>query len=194
MPPPHTSTPHSLTSLTTFVLTNHPTDTPSHPGTGIPSVPPACCPSPTSSPPPPTMNALNTAHNTYLKTLGLPSNTSVRHILQTSPTIRFSYVDTFGTTQAVHSLVPWSDHTGAPHLAGAHTDSIQAETLISFPSAVFAAFAISITPKNNTCLTLFRTWTDATLLPDNFTTMPQFLRVNPDHARLHLSRRARTYI
>eukprot|EP00536_Pseudo-nitzschia_multiseries_P019104 jgi/Psemu1/58926/gm1.58926_g len=67
-----------------------------------------------SSFPPPDTTAINTARNTCLKTLGLPSNASVHHILQTSPKIRFSYVDTHGTIQTVHSLVPWSNRTTPP--------------------------------------------------------------------------------
>eukprot|EP00536_Pseudo-nitzschia_multiseries_P016171 jgi/Psemu1/45208/gm1.45208_g len=85
--------------------------------------------------PPPDTSAIDTARNKYLQTLGLPSNTSVCHILQASPKIRLSYVGTHGTIQAVHSLVPWSDPTGVHHLVGAHTGSIQAEALIPFPSA-----------------------------------------------------------
>eukprot|EP00536_Pseudo-nitzschia_multiseries_P015318 jgi/Psemu1/41985/gm1.41985_g len=65
-----------------------------------------------------------------------------------SPKIRFSDVDTHSTIQAVHSLVPWSDPTGAHYLVGAHTDSIQTEALMSFLAAVFDTFAISIAPKN----------------------------------------------
>eukprot|EP00536_Pseudo-nitzschia_multiseries_P005845 jgi/Psemu1/13719/gm1.13719_g len=120
-----------------------------------------------SLPPPADTCAIDTARNKYIQT---PCNTLVRHILQASPKIQFSYADTHSTIQAVHSLVPWSNPTGAHHLlvvVGAHTDSIQAEALMSFPAAVFNTFAISITPKKT--LSVFRTWIDATLLPDGFT-------------------------
>eukprot|EP00536_Pseudo-nitzschia_multiseries_P002755 jgi/Psemu1/6236/gm1.6236_g len=128
--------------------------------------------------PPPNTKVIDTACNTYLKTLGLPSNTLVQHILQTSPNIkfllhvrehytsfkrkltpkiRFSHVDTHSSIQ-----VP----PPPPTLVGVHIDSIHAEALASFPSLTFAAFAISITPKNT--VTLFRTWTYDTLLPGDF--------------------------
>eukprot|EP00536_Pseudo-nitzschia_multiseries_P005744 jgi/Psemu1/13358/gm1.13358_g len=115
-----------------------------------------------------TTKAINTARSTYLKTLDLPNNASVHNIvvLQTSPKIRFSYINTHGTIQATHSLVPWSDPAGAPHLAGAHTDSIQVEALVSFPSVAFDTFVISVAPKNT--VPLFCTWTDTTLLSDDF--------------------------
>eukprot|EP00536_Pseudo-nitzschia_multiseries_P001984 jgi/Psemu1/4634/gm1.4634_g len=66
--------------------------------------------------PPPNTNTIHTTHNTYLKTLGLLSNTLVCYILQTFSKIQFSYINTHGTNQAARSLVPWSDHVGAPHL------------------------------------------------------------------------------
>eukprot|EP00536_Pseudo-nitzschia_multiseries_P018846 jgi/Psemu1/57615/gm1.57615_g len=122
---------------------------------------------------PPGTKAIDTAHNTYLKTIGLQSNALVVTYSKLPP------------RSATHSLVRWSDYTGAFHLVGAHTgSSIQAEALVSFPSMTFAAFAISIAPKNT--VPLFCTWTDATLLPDDFTStanptsqagMPQFLLI-----------------
>eukprot|EP00536_Pseudo-nitzschia_multiseries_P004820 jgi/Psemu1/10956/gm1.10956_g len=118
----------------------------------------------------PGTSAIDTARNKYLKTLGLPSNTLVRHILQASPKVHFSYVDTHDTIHAVHSLVPWSDPMGAHcFLVGAHTDSIQAEALMSVLAVAFNTSAISIAPKN--ILSLFPTWTDAALLPGNFTSV-----------------------
>eukprot|EP00536_Pseudo-nitzschia_multiseries_P000817 jgi/Psemu1/1849/gm1.1849_g len=119
-----------------------------------------------SSLPPPNTKAINTAHNTYLKMLGLLCSTSVQYILQTSPKIRFSYIDTHGTIQATHSLVPWSDPTGISHLVGAHTNSIQAKTLVSFLSTTFDNFIINIALRNT--VALFCTWTDTAHLRKNF--------------------------
>eukprot|EP00536_Pseudo-nitzschia_multiseries_P011532 jgi/Psemu1/29195/gm1.29195_g len=81
-----------------------------------------------SSLPPPVTTAIDTAQNTYLKTLeDSPRNPSVCYILQTSSKIGFSYIDTRGTIQATHSLVPWTDPAGTSHLVGAHSGFIQAE-------------------------------------------------------------------
>eukprot|EP00536_Pseudo-nitzschia_multiseries_P012425 jgi/Psemu1/32041/gm1.32041_g len=150
MPPNHTSTPHPLTSHSTFVLRNHPTDTPSHLGTDKP----ICL----------NMPATDLIHlQSKCITAGYltPSAFQATPRSATSSKLPPKFGFPMSTPTAPSRLSIPSSHVGA------HTDSIQAEILISFPSAVFAAFAISITPNNT--LTLFRTWTDTTLLPDNFT-------------------------
>eukprot|EP00536_Pseudo-nitzschia_multiseries_P019298 jgi/Psemu1/59917/gm1.59917_g len=106
-----------------------------------------------SSLPLPDTKAIDTARNTYLKTLGFPSNALI-HLFTLTPT--------------APSRPPIS----------------LAKALVSYPSTPFAAFAITIAPKNT--VPLFCTWTDSTLLRDDFTStanpasqvgMPQFLLV-----------------
>eukprot|EP00536_Pseudo-nitzschia_multiseries_P003215 jgi/Psemu1/7183/gm1.7183_g len=73
--------------------------------------------------------------------------------------------------QATPSLVPWADPVGSACMVGAHTDSIQAKALPSFPSKVFNTFLISIAPINT--VSIFCTWTDAPFLPDIFNSARQ---------------------
>eukprot|EP00536_Pseudo-nitzschia_multiseries_P016736 jgi/Psemu1/47528/gm1.47528_g len=133
-----------------------------------------------TSMPPPNTAAIDTAHQTFLQTIGSPCNDTVQSILQTTPKILFLYIDAHSTIHSTHSLVPWTDPTGTIYLVGTHTGSIQAEALVSLPSKAFNAFTgTAFLPNNFVSATDPASQVSSNPLDHNGSadTMPQFLLV-----------------